>query len=248
MSTAPRSDGEIVAGVDGCPGGWIAVVRRVDDPQSARIDAFRTFLDVLASGPFAMVAVDIPIGLPERARLGGRAADVEARKVLGARQSSVFSVPSRAAVVETDYRFACEIALATSDPPRKISKQAFNLFPKIREVDALMTPELQRRVREVHPEVAFSALNGWKPLGLPKKVKSRPFEPGLEMRRELLAGAGYSAQILNADVRPVGAGPDDLLDAAANSWTAVRLALGAARCFPVEPEIDARGLKCEIWG
>jgi len=33
---------------------------------------------------------------------------------------------------------ACAAALATSDPPRKVSKQCFHIFPRIREIDALL--------------------------------------------------------------------------------------------------------------
>ena len=94
------------------------------------------FADVLAAPEQpAVVAVDMPIGLPERVGAGGRAAENAVRPLLGARQSSVFSVPSRAAIYAADYREACRIAQATSEPPRKVSKQLFNIAPKIREVD-----------------------------------------------------------------------------------------------------------------
>ena len=76
------------------------------------------FADVLAAPETpAVIAVDIPIGLPERARHGGRAAENAVRPLLGARQSSVFSVPSRAALAAADYRDACRIALATPSRP-----------------------------------------------------------------------------------------------------------------------------------
>jgi predicted RNase H-like nuclease len=239
-----------VAGVDGCPAGWLVVVRPLDDPAGASVHICATFAEVLALDPMpAVIAVDIPIGLPERAILGGRVADVEARRVLGARRSAVFAVPARAAVMEADYRASCLLAYDRSDPPRKVSKQMFHIFPKIREVDALMTPALQPRVREVHPEVAFAALNGWTPLDLPKKVKSQPSEPGLVLRRQLLIAAGYDAGVLISPFKRRDAGPDDLLDAAANSWSAARIARGEARRFPAGVStVDAKGLTCEIWG
>lgn len=240
-----------VAGVDGCRGGWLAVLRPLDAPDDARVLFLRTFLDVLAIEPAPeIISVDMPIGLPDATSTGGRDADIGARKNLGARQSAVFAVPSRAAVMQHDYTQACEAALATSEPPRKVSKQCFNLFPKIREIDALMTPGVQARVRETHPELAFWALNGEQPLELPKKVKSRPFEPGLALRRALLASAGYSSSFLEHDhgLRASVAGPDDLLDAAACAWTAGRIARGHARCFPEAPPLDAKGLRIEIWG
>jgi predicted RNase H-like nuclease len=166
-----ESAGRWVAGVDGCRGGWLVVMRPLDDPTAARALLVPAFADVLALDPApAVVGIDMPIGLPRVAGRGGRTADIEARANLGARQSSVFAVPSRSAVMRTDYREACTEALATSDPPRKVSKQCYNLFPKIREIDALLTPNLQRRVFEIHPELAFWAMNGDRPLELPKKL------------------------------------------------------------------------------
>jgi predicted RNase H-like nuclease len=238
-----------LAGIDGCSAGWMVVL--VDAialaPPSARIvSSFAGILD-LPETP-CIIAVDMPIGLPERTTIGGRAPDIAARAVLGARQSSVFAVPSRSTVMETDYRAACAVAMASSDPPRKIARQAFNLFPRIREIDALMTPELQQRIHECHPEVAFWAMNGKTPLDEPKKVKSRPWEPGLDMRRQLLAAGGrFPVSFLTATrFRPSMAGPDDFLDACACAWTALRIHDGTAETFPGTPPLDARGLRQEI--
>src|SRR6201985_928349 len=136
-----------LAGADGCPGGWIvAFVRaRGDD---ARVRIVPRFAEVLAAPEApAVVAVDMPVGLPERTGIGGRAAENSIRPLLGARQSSVFSVPSRAAIYAGDYRAACDAAQATSAPPRKVSKQLFNIAPKIREVDTALreTPGMAGR-------------------------------------------------------------------------------------------------------
>lgn len=237
-----------VAGVDGCPGGWLAVVRPLMEPGDARVRLLRRFADVLRLPEVPVtIAVDIPIGLADRVGTGGRTCDVAARAMLGARQSSVFAVPARAAVMCAEYADTCKVASAHSDPPRKVSKQTFNIFPKIREADALMTPELQARVFECHPELAFWALNGERPLSEPKKVKSRPHVPGLALRRDLLEAAGYRAAFLvDAPSKASEAGPDDLLDAAACAWSAARVARGEGRCFPDEPPRDCRGLRMEI--
>ncbi len=237
-----------LAGVDGCPAGWLVVLRCLDDAVPLRVRILPKFTDMLTllEAP-VIIAVDMPIGLPERVGTGGRAGDGVARSKLGARQSSLFAVPARAAVMETDYRRACEVAQRHSDPPRKIAKQMFHLFPKIREIDALMTPALQDRVFECHPELAFWAMNGERALDLPKKVKSRPNEPGLALRRRLLAAGGFPVDTLPAPTwRASAAGPDDLLDACACCWTAGRLRAGIAHCFPSDPPLDARGLRQEI--
>ena len=54
----------IVAGVDGCPGGWLALVESKDGQLQARV--FSRFTDLVNALPEAkVIAVDIPIGLPE---------------------------------------------------------------------------------------------------------------------------------------------------------------------------------------
>jgi len=243
------SEGDIwVAGVDGCRAGWVAAFLRTDLSET-RLRLLPRFADVAAAPEApAIIAIDIPIGLPERVGYGGRAAENAVRPLLGARQSSVFSVPSRSAIAAHDYREACRIALATSEPPRKVSKQLFMLAPKIREVDAALRADatLAQRVFEVHPEVAFWRLNGDMALSEPKKVKSRPYEPGLALRRKLLIRAGLPGAAVEASP-PKGAGADDLIDALACAAIACRIHAGEARPFPDPPERDAFGLTMAIW-
>jgi predicted RNase H-like nuclease len=238
-----------VAGVDGCPAGWIAVLLPAAGHAPARIHVAATFAELLALPENPMrIAVDMPIGLADRAGPGGRLCDIEARTRLGARRSSVFTVPARAAVMQRDYQAACAQAFAASDPPRKVSKQCFYLFPKMREIDALITPARQSRIFECHPEVAFSVMNGERPLDEPKKVKSRPHQPGLALRRGLLSAAGMPAGLLAGNLTlPRGVAADDLLDALACAWTARRVHLGAALRLPASPPVDGRGLHMEIW-
>jgi predicted RNase H-like nuclease len=237
-----------VAGADGCPAGWIVALVPVVGDQPARLRVTATFGEILALPEAPVrVAVDMPIGLAERVGPGGRLCDIEARRRLGARRSSVFTVPARAAVTESDYRAACVVALAHSEPARMISKQCFNLFPKIREIDRHMTPALQERVFECHPELAFWAMNGERPLDEPKKVRSRPYPPGLALRRRLLAAGGMPEALLRAGAAvPRGAAADDLLDALACAWTARRVHRGIALRFPADPLVDERGLRMEI--
>ena len=237
-----------LAGVDGCAGGWIAAFVR---PQGgdAVVRIVSRFADVLGAPERpAIVAVDMPIGLPERVGAGGRVAENRVRPLLGARQSSVFSVPSRAAIYAAGYGEACRVAQLTSEPPRKVSKQLFNIAPKIREVDDALRadPDAAGRVFEVHPELAFWRLNGARPLAEPKKVKSRPYEPGLGLRRSLLVAAGFSELAVNA-LPPRGAATDDLLDALACAAIARRIDAGIARPFPNPPPNDEFGLPMAIW-
>jgi len=236
-----------LAGVDGCRSGWIVALARPDGDE-VRIQLVPRFADVFSRAAPEIVAVDIPIGLPERSGFGGRAAENAVRPLLGARQSSVFSVPSRAAIEAADYAQACSIAFATSDPPRRVSKQLFMIAPKIREVDAVLRAEaaLRATVFEVHPELAFWRLNGERALTEPKKVKGKCYEPGLALRRRLLVAAGLPVAVVDGPP-PRGAGPDDLLDALACAAIARRLHAGVAQSFPHPPPRDAFGLPMAIW-
>lgn len=222
-------------------------MRDLGGAGECRLAVFGTFREILELTPLlSVIAVDMPIGLPDRIGQTGRGPEKAVRRHLGDRQSSVFSVPSRAAVYADDYRAACSAALETSEPPKKVSKQAFHLFPKIREIDVLMSPELEARVYEVHPELAFWRLNGEREMSLPKKVKNRPNGPGLDQRRDLLVSCSYQRGFLDQPP-PRGAGRDDMLDAAANCLIAERLSSGTAEPFPREYERDEKGLRIAIW-
>jgi predicted RNase H-like nuclease len=237
-----------LAGVDGCRAGWLAAFVRAEGGE-VRIDLVPRFADIFARPePPDVVAIDIPIGLPNRSWRGGRAAENAVRPLLGKRQSSVFSVPSRAAVYAADYAEACRIALATCDPPRRISKQLYCIAPKIREVDARLRedPSVAGRVFETHPEVAFWQLNGRRALDEPKKVKQRLHPAGLALRRRLLTDAGFSSAGVSQEP-PRGAAVDDLLDALACAAVARRIHAGLARSFPDPPPYDACGLPMAIW-
>ena len=231
---------ETVIGVDGCPGGWIAVIWG----RTLTHRLCPAFSDVLALDG-KIIAVDMPIGFPET---HGRSFDSAVRKVLGARRSSVFPVPSRAAVMCADYREACRVNRANSDPPKSVGKQCFNLFPKMREIDALLRAEpLQHRVFEAHPEVAFWAMNGKTPVNHPKKQGGRPFKPGIALRRKLLAASGFPlAALPPLAYRKRDVAIDDLLDACACAWVARRILRGENIHFSGEPRTDRYNLRMEI--
>jgi threonine dehydratase len=238
-----------VAGVDGCRSGFVAAFARTDRAEAPRLRTFACVEDVVdAPQRPAVVAVDMPLGLPEQIEGPGRLPEQQVRGLLGGRQSSVFSIPARSAVFAETYDEACRIAAAASSPSRKVSRQGFMLFPKIRELDLLLRsrPELAERIYEVHPEVAFWSMNGEQPLDEPKKVKGRPYGPGLALRRSLLLRAGLPEDLVGSEAPP-GAAQDDVLDALAGLVVALKIAQGQGRSFPESPERDAHGLPVAIW-
>jgi len=123
-----------------------------------------------------------------------------------------------------------------------LSKQAWNLVPKIREIDEWMTPEKQDHVFEAHPELAFQRMNDG------TELPSKRSAIGKETRERLISQAlGDSDLDFHERYWPRGAKPDDVLDALALIITARHIACGSSNRLPDIPETDTRGLRMEIF-
>jgi pyridoxine kinase len=248
VSGISRSE-TVLVGVDGCKAGWIAVILKPGEtrPQVQIHERFSNLVD--EAGPSATIAVDMPIGLPDRIQGSGRGPEQAIRPFLGARQSSVFSIPARAAVEAKTYGDACLLAMQCSDPAKKVSKQAFYLFGKIREIDRLLqlNSGLRDRVIECHPEFAFCRLNNMTPMATPKKIRGAVNPDGIAERVDLLARHGIDRGIFAAGP-PRGAAMDDLVDASVNLVMAGRHAQGLTSPFPAEPVRDRHGILIAIHG
>jgi predicted RNase H-like nuclease len=232
-----------IAGVDGCPKGWIVAMCDRDAPAAIRFRVAPDFAAILAfeEAPI-VIAVDMPIGLPDHVGRNGRIAEQLVRPLLGGLGSSVFPTSVRAVVEAPSYGDA--IALARSGlQPFAPSPFANAIVPRIRQIDALLRADasLRRRVYEVHPELAFWTLNGETPLAHRKKTLA-----GLDQRRALLEGAGVPASVTNA-APPKGAKTDDMLDALAGLVVAREIAAGRGRPYPDPPELDVHGIPAAIW-
>jgi predicted RNase H-like nuclease len=211
-----------------------------DDAQPALVPCVHaTFREVLAAYPdAACIGIDIPIGLSSN---GPRPCDVEARRVLGPRKSSVFPAPDARLLGATSYAEANARSRALTG--QGLSRQAFAILAKIAEVNQAMTPALQRRVIEVHPEVSFWALAGH-PMAHHKGTPE-----GFEERRSVLEAAFPDTPIPTRRqaaslARP--ATPDDVVDAIVAVWTARRFAARHAGRLTVPPPTTDRAPRMEI--
>jgi predicted RNase H-like nuclease len=187
---------------------------------------------VLDNFPTALIAIDVPIGLPDR---GKRACDVAARQLLGSRGCTVFSAPIRPMLRAKTYTEACLIGRETDG--RALSRQCWGIVPKVREVDVAVTTETQERVIEVHPEVSFCAMNRMRPVMTKKSARDGQTE------RLGLLGASFD---LTSLVRPLRAKADDLADALAALWSGLRFVRGEARRVTDTEETDGHGLRMQI--
>jgi predicted RNase H-like nuclease len=229
-------------GIDGCRAGWFVV--SLNDKDEFKIDIFsniNALWDIYSSS--SSIFIDIPIGLPE-GDIISRKCDLEARRILRPKKGScVFPAPCRPAVYAKDYRKA-------NDLNRKIigkglSCQVWNIIPKIRETDVLVTEDSNARkvVRESHPEVCFWSMAG-KVMTYSKKTAD-----GIRERLKILKSVyGRSEEIFNYALEKYKRkylARDDILDAISLAVTA-REGIRHLVSIPHNPQFDLKGIKMEI--
>lgn len=229
----PNLPYELLGGVQPCSGGWLVVSAKLQGVTLAGpvADVHPTFLDVLDHRPsFSVVALNLPLGLSDRASKGGRACDRAARQLLGRpRSPAIQSPPSREDLEE--WRRG-------QIPP--VSAVVRSLLGKISEVYEVIGSYHQRTIFEAHPELSFYQLNEQRALRYAKHTQAGRLE-----RRELLEGRVPGAD--TAIATPVkGAKPAQILDCLAMLSTARRIRSRGITRLPQDPEWDSQGLRMEL--
>ena len=218
-----------VAGIDACPGGWVAVV--LAGPGVVDVGFRGGLAELVAAYPdVGVVGVDMPLGLLAR---GWRQADRLAAERLGAQRSRVFRIPPGPVWDEPAFARAVTRCRELTEPAMGFSVQAWALRPKLQQAAALRAAQ-PGLLFEVHPELSFAALNDGTPVAASKKTWN-----GQMRRRSLLAAAGVRLPDHLVAAGPVP--PDDVLDAAAVAWSAGRIARGEAVVLPDPPECGQDG-------
>ena len=129
---------------------------------------------------------------------------------------------------------------------RRIGVQTWGIVPKIREVDQFLrtTPEAKEKIREIHPEVLFWALNGRVAMTYNKKRHEGFVERLQVLRRHFPQCDELVTEALSIFSRDQVA-KDDILDALAAAITGM-CGNGHLVTFPEEPERDSEGLPMEM--
>lgn len=234
----PNIKPQIYAGIDGCKAGWLVV-------QGISLEEFSISvapnLSAIASLTMAIALIDIPVGLPDAEP---RPSDQLVRRLLGhPRSSSVFSAPTRPAIEAPDYPSANQAQRAAQG--KGLSKQSWNLAPRIRDADAFIREhQLQKLVRESHPELCFAAFNGGSAMQHRKKdAEGKQERLGVLLRFWPEARTAF----IEADSRfPRGqVQPDDILDAMVLFLAATEL-VARLVSYPDPPPVDEKGLPMHI--
>jgi predicted RNase H-like nuclease len=220
-----------------CPGGWLTVTGKLVGTTLAPdgIEVLERLVEVIERRPgFEIVALNAPVGLPDRSTPGGRRCDHEARALLGfARGGAVISAPPRSVL-------RCRTLEAARRKHPALSAVEFALLARIAEVDDAVQPYLQRTIHEIHPELSFHQLNA----GVPLRHAKHTTEGRAERRTLLETKLPALAALL--DRRLAGTTLEHRIDGAVALWTARRIASRGVLRMPAHPDWDERGLRMEI--
>jgi predicted RNase H-like nuclease len=180
---------------------------------------------------------DIPIGLKQDS---DRLLEKSVRLALGHRKSSVFPVPCHPAAYAENYAEASSIN--RQQIGKGLSKQAWFICPRIRDVDRLLRSEPSRRsiIGECHPELAFTLLNG-APLDASKKTPA-----GQRQRRQIIERHLPDLTLFIDKMLKQFPRRDLLLD---DIFDALVLAITAkkATILPAEPETGVGDIPIRMW-
>jgi predicted RNase H-like nuclease len=230
-------------GIDGCRAGWFCVMLDEGDSASCCVAPDARAVAELALEATS-VLIDIPIGLPDSGP-DGRLCDREARQRLGRRRAaSVFSAPARRTLAAASYPQALELNRQATG--RGLSKQAWNIVPKIREIDTLLCGHgaLRGVLRECHPELCFRALDGKQAMHYNKKKREGQQERLQVLEKVLPQCYALFEQACGEFLRREVA-RDDIIDAMVCAVTA-KYGYGNYRTAPARPAKDGQGLPMEI--
>ncbi len=229
-------------GADGCGAGWFAVALSEEGFwESGLFPSVRDLWKRYCASD--SILIDVTVGLAEDGTT--RSCDSGARRLLGrGRASSVFTPPCRQALRAGSYRETCVVNRNITG--KALSKQAWNILPRIREMDEFLTSHRRasRVFREAHPEIAFLSLAGH------AMRHGKKTHAGFGERRAVLQRVfpeTYAVVAKSLDLyRRRDVGKDDILDALALAVMAL-LAGGRLSPVPDPPEVDRRGLEMAIW-
>lgn len=221
-----------VLGVEATKSGWLGAVLEPSGHGTPHLVTAGSLEDLLAeAGQVGVVAVGVPLGLPDDSR---READGSIRQHLGPQSASVLTTPVRAAVYAATHGEAN--ALNREHVGSGVSTQAWELRRRIQELDAWVRQDLPAVVVETHAETAFTEL-----VGHPLTSRRRSSD-GAEERRAALSTGG----VFMPTTVPHGAATEDVLDACAAAWSAHRVKTGQARSFPQTPQTFSDGIPSAI--
>lgn len=240
MNILTPNDSNTIISLDGCHSGWFYILINSDNHwKSGIVEKIESLYPEICKSNLTLI--DIPIGLKSTGQQE-RLCDLEARKILTKRKSSIFPAPHKSSLNCSSYLEACQVNLQHFS--RKLSRQSWAILSKIREVnDFILAYNLSGKVREMHPEICFWALNGKKEMMYNKK-RREGFQERFLLLRRIIPFAGEIVEYSLNKFRRKDLAKDDILDAL--SGIAIATQRYSIKTIPEVPEIDTEGLPMEM--
>lgn len=219
-------------GIDGCKEGWVLVYIQNGFLEysigSSLVELLHPFEPESSS-----LLIDMPVVLLNAtSQFQKRPCDVAARKLLGKKSAAVFSPPVEETLDGVNYQEACQLNQEVTG--KKISLQAWYLFPKIRDLRSFLKqcPQWNPVIKESHPELVFQRFNQLKPLRFSKKTKEG-IQERLSILQSIKSSSNFFYEKVYKTTKRNKIAADDLLDAMALS---IRSELGDFTSFFGENE------------
>ena len=227
-----------IAGIDGAKCGWVCISAHINNLKNPKFFFAKT-LTQLINDKIDLVLIDMPVGLDMFNKKGGRKVDQLARKKLIRRKSSIFNAPSRLTLKANSYDEANKL---NKKYGLGLSKQSWNLVPKIKELDLILKSKKKTKIYESHPELIFQEMNNGF-LEFKKKEKR-----GIDERYKILINNGFESNFIKEFLQEKkrNYNSDDFLDACALFWSAKRTLKGKNFNIPLEPTIDSQGILMQM--
>ena len=132
--------------LDGCPNGWVVCIQKNTD---FNVGFIRSLSELQLISP-KVCFIDMPVRLPAQIDKYPRVEDCQAKQFLGRYHSSIFYAPMKN-WLNLPFHEVNKICENSNKP--KLSKQSFNLFPKINQLQLAMNKLTETRFHEIHPEL-----------------------------------------------------------------------------------------------
>lgn len=225
-------------GVDGCKGGWIASIY---DKGSFEIKKYCSVDELVeANENYNELLIDMVIGL--QSNKNEVRPDNAARALIPGRTSTIFAVPARQAVyadTKEEMKKANKQAL-----DKGLQEQAIGIIPKMRELDEFLqnNPAHKNRLKESHPEVCFSRLNG--SVVMSRKADGEGITERVGIIKQYMPE--ITEEYIYQEAKRFKCNADDVVDSIVLCITANLVSQGKTDVIPENVQEDITGLKMQM--
>lgn len=225
-------------GIDGCKAGWLAIWTNNNEFDYYVCDTLDRCRSTYPGAKKFLI--DIPIGLTSKSNT--RTIDKVMRKNLKGRASTVFTPPCREALSFGEYEEASTENFNVTG--KYLSKQSFNIIPKIRQMDDFVTRTTDLEIIESHPEICFKFFNNGNVV-LSKKTSTQGIKQRLNILETYNRHARKFYKKVCDETKRKDVQRDDILDALCLS-ICLEISAGDINFLSDDNNVDERNIPIRV--